>query len=361
MAIVVEYGPISDALGLAAQAGKNQGFAMQSQRDLQALQVQNAMQSEIDRNHATEMQDAMAQQNVQASRAAQAQQMAQTAAYQRAQQGVEQQNMMANQQNASLTQQRLREQEQAQQAYNQQNLAEKTSQFNQSQATKDQLAAETIAQKKAQTYKLEHPDTTALQIQASRLSMNDLDNQIRDYSVAQAAEQKQLKDANGLNGDPTSAAEHKAKLAEINAALDVFHAQRSKLSTNIQTGYPGKAASTTQPSPTGTPLSPTQQALQNQIKQVTAPTQPQPQPVQQPYGFAPTWAGRSATAGPAGPAGPAAPATAPATAPAQPGMSSLPLNQTNALRQASQQLGGLPLDDPRVIQLAHNTLTGGTQ
>lgn len=66
MAITVQYGPISSALGLAQVAGQGQGFQIQSQRDLQALQLQNQMQAEIDQRNANTIQMANAQSDLQA-------------------------------------------------------------------------------------------------------------------------------------------------------------------------------------------------------------------------------------------------------------------------------------------------------
>ena len=178
MAIVVEYGPIAGALSLAQQAGTGQGYQIQAQRDLAALQTQNAMQSEIDKTNATEMQDAMAQQNVQAAQAQTRAEMAQKAAYERAGQQLQAQNNQAIQQNNALTQQRLTQQEQAQEALAQAALDQKTSYQNQlGQIAQDRLAEATRAHK-AQEYLKSNPDTFNQDLALSKASLADLNTQI---------------------------------------------------------------------------------------------------------------------------------------------------------------------------------------
>lgn len=91
MPITMQYGPISAALGLAQQAGIGQGFAEQRSAQLQAQQLAQQAQDELDKQYATQVQDTMQQQNEQQQNQQSQGAMAQKAAMDRAQLQLQQQ------------------------------------------------------------------------------------------------------------------------------------------------------------------------------------------------------------------------------------------------------------------------------
>lgn len=93
MAITLQYGPIGAALGLAQKAGAAQGFNIQAQRDMQALQLQEQRQRTINQQAQAEIQQALAYRQLEADVAAQNQRSAQEAAYRNAQIQMDQQRL----------------------------------------------------------------------------------------------------------------------------------------------------------------------------------------------------------------------------------------------------------------------------
>lgn len=92
MPITMQYGPISEALGLAQKAGEGQGFAEQRSAQAQAQQLAQQAQDEIDRQNSTMIQDTMQQQQNQVKNQQSAGEMAQQAAAQRANYQLQQQS-----------------------------------------------------------------------------------------------------------------------------------------------------------------------------------------------------------------------------------------------------------------------------
>jgi hypothetical protein len=96
MSITVQYGPIAQALGLAQVAGAGQGYNVQAQRDLQALQIQDAMQRTANQKAATDIQQALAYDELRAKAQQQQSQDAQTQAYRNAQIQIDQERNTLN-------------------------------------------------------------------------------------------------------------------------------------------------------------------------------------------------------------------------------------------------------------------------
>ena len=123
MPFTVQYGPISGALQLAQTAGAGQGFNIQSQRDLQALQLQNQMQQTANQYAESTAQQAMARQELAARLQAQTSNQQQEAAYRAAQQQLAQQQLA--QQNRQFQQEQGIKQQQLGQTQSQINAAAK--------------------------------------------------------------------------------------------------------------------------------------------------------------------------------------------------------------------------------------------
>lgn len=135
MAITVQYGPIASALGLAQVAGAGQGFQIQSQRDLQALQIQNQLQQTQNQYAENQAQTALAYQQLQGQQQQAQQQDAQNQAYRNAelqlgvQSGTQAQERIT-QQGQDFTQEQQTRQQQADE------LAKQRTQQDQDRATK---------------------------------------------------------------------------------------------------------------------------------------------------------------------------------------------------------------------------------
>lgn len=211
MPIVVQYGPVADALQAAAIAGRGQGFNLQANRDMQALQMQNQMQSEIDRNNATEMQNAMAYQQNASLEQYRQQTLAQQAAQQHALDALRAQSQTFNEQNAMALQQNRND-----------SLAQRQSQFDEAQQTRQQQADALAKLREAQTNRLNNPPQNSNQaIQANGMVLRSMDQQAglmaRQLQSLQAAFGKA---SDPYTGDKAQAAAIQDQINGIKFSLD---------------------------------------------------------------------------------------------------------------------------------------------
>jgi hypothetical protein len=247
MPITMQYGPISAALGLAQQAGNGQGFAEQRSAQLQAQQLAQQAQDELDKQYATQVQDTMQQQQMQQQNQLSQGEMAQKAAIERANLQLQQQN----EQNRSLQlQQQIGYQNgmlgvQQQNAKTKETASQNTADYRQGELGNQQVALENRA------------DQTLLQSQTKQAQ--SIQAQI------QFAEQQSAKVKNNPLSNPEDAAAWDQQAAALKAQL-----------------ADGVDPATGQPIPgLGSAMKITQARIAKRSQQVAQPQQAQ---AQQPWG-----------------------------------------------------------------------------